>query len=59
MKKVKHEFAAEFVSSERRQFKWALGKLVASSLSGFIAGLLIASLFFYTLFDLTWKGFSG
>jgi len=33
--------------------------MLASSLSGFIAGLIISSLFFYTLFDLTWKAKSS
>ncbi len=55
MKRTKHEFVAELVSSEKKEFKWSLGKLLASSLSGFIAGIVITSLFFYTLFDLTWK----
>ncbi len=55
MKRTKREFIAEFVSSEKNEFKWSLGKLLASSFSGFIAGIVIASLFFYTLFDLTWK----
>jgi len=50
---------AEFISSEKANFKWSLGKLIASSLSGLIAGIIIASLFFYTLFDLTWKGLLG
>jgi len=59
MKKIKREFVAEFISSEKANFKWSLGKLIASSLSGLIAGVIIASLFFYTLFDLTWKGLLG
>lgn len=59
MEKIKQEFVSEFISDEKKEFKWSLGKLLASSLSGFIAGLIIASLFFYTLFDFTWKAKSS
>ncbi|HPY08378.1 MAG: hypothetical protein ACOX0H_01070 [Patescibacteria group bacterium] len=59
MEKIKKEFISEFVSEEKKEYKWGLGKIIASSLSGFIAGLIIASLFFYTLFDLTWKAKTG
>jgi len=46
----------DFVSHDRKSFKWRLGKALASSLSGFIVGLIVASLFFITIFDLTFKG---
>ncbi|MHB8904027.1 MAG: hypothetical protein ACYC40_02915 [Patescibacteria group bacterium] len=45
----------EFVSHDRKRFKWRLGKALASSLSGFIAGIIVATLFFITVFDLTLK----
>ncbi len=48
----------DFISKEAKSYKWHLGRILASSLSGFIAGIIVASLFFYTLFDLTWKAAS-
>jgi len=59
MEKIRQEFVSEFISEEEKDYKWRLGKILASSLSGFIAGIIVASLFFYTLFDLTWKAKSG
>ncbi|MFA5109249.1 MAG: hypothetical protein WC458_01770 [Patescibacteria group bacterium] len=49
------EVVKEFVSEEKKKFKWHLGKVVASSLSGFIAGVIVAVIFFLTVFDLTLK----
>lgn len=46
----------DFISHDRKTFKYKLGKVLASSLSGFIAGLIVASIFFLALFDLTLKG---
>ncbi len=51
MKKVKDDF----ISKEQRDFKWKLGSVIASSLSGFIVGFIIAVIIFVALFDLTWK----
>ena len=34
----------DFVSNEKRAFKFKLGELVASSVSGFIAGVIFASI---------------
>ena len=45
----------EFVSKERNHFKHNLGKLVASSLSGFLAGIIVTVIFFLTLFDIVLK----
>jgi hypothetical protein len=45
----------EFISEERRKFKWQLGRAIASSLSGFIAGLVVAAIVFFTLFDFALK----
>jgi hypothetical protein len=45
----------EFISHEKRNFKFSLGKIIASSLSGFIAGIIVTVIFFLTLFDITLK----
>jgi len=45
-----------FISNEKRNFKWHLGKVIASSLSGFLAGIIVTVIFFVTLFDITLKG---
>jgi hypothetical protein len=45
----------EFISHEKRNFKFSLGKIIASSLSGFIAGIIVTVIFFLTLFDVTLK----
>lgn len=37
----------EFVSEESRDFRFKLGKWLASGLSGFIFGVIVASLFWY------------
>lgn len=44
-----------FVSHEKRRFKWRLGKVLASSLSGFIAGIIVTIIFFLALFDVALK----
>ena len=49
------EIVDEFVSKERRKFKWSLGRAVASSLSGFIAGIIVATIFFLTIFNISFK----
>lgn len=46
----------DFVSHDRKKFEWKVGKILASSLSGFIAGIIVAAIFFLTVFDLTLKG---
>jgi hypothetical protein len=43
MKSVQHIFR-DFVSHEARVFKFTIGNAVASSLSGLIAGMVIASI---------------
>jgi acid phosphatase family membrane protein YuiD len=45
----------EFISHEKRNFKFKLGHVLASSLSGFLAGIIVAVIVFLTLFDLTFK----
>lgn len=39
-------FFRDFVSEENRPFKFKIGRVLASSLSGFIAGTIFASLIF-------------
>ena len=34
----------DFISKENRQYKFKIGTLIASSLSGFIAGVLLTSI---------------
>lgn len=46
----------DFISHDRKKFKYRLGKVLASSLSGFIAGLIVASIIFLAFFDLALKG---
>ncbi|MCX6754290.1 MAG: hypothetical protein NTU81_00470 [Candidatus Nomurabacteria bacterium] len=38
----------EFVSNEPRNFSFKIGKDLASSLSGFVAGIIVASIVWYT-----------
>ena len=35
----------DFISDEKREYKYKLGQLVASGLSGFVAGIIAASIF--------------
>lgn len=44
-----------FVSNETRNFKWHLGRVIASSLSGFIAGIVVTVIIFVAFFTLTLK----
>ncbi|MEX2054476.1 MAG: hypothetical protein WD883_02965 [Candidatus Colwellbacteria bacterium] len=43
MKKIP-KYLENFVSTEERTFKFRVGKMLASSLSGFIAGVIFASI---------------
>lgn len=45
----------QFISSEKVDYKIGFGNLIASSLSGFLAGAAVAILVIIALFDLTWK----
>jgi len=51
-----NKVTGDFISNDKRTFKWKLGKVLASSLSGFIAGIIVSAVFFMTVFDLTLKG---
>ncbi len=46
MKKI----AEDFVSKEPRQYKFKMGRMLASSLSGFVAGAVLASIIWILLF---------
>lgn len=46
----------DFVSNDKKKFEWKFGNVLASSLSGFIAGIIVSALFIITLFDITFKG---
>jgi len=46
---------SDFVSHEKKTFKWRIGKTLASSLSGFIVGIIVSIIFFLSVFDLTLK----
>jgi hypothetical protein len=45
----------EFVSKEKRKFKVQLGRAIASSLSGFLAGIIIVLIIIFSFFELTLK----
>ena len=45
----------DFISHDEKNFKWKLGKVLASSLSGFIAGVAVTILFIIAIFNLTLK----
>ena len=45
----------DFISHDKKSFKWRLGKVLASSLSGFIAGVVVTIIFIFTIFNLTLK----
>lgn len=50
------EIKSDFVSTEQRDYKFKIGTVIASSLSGFIAGFVIATLFWLILISIA-KGF--
>lgn len=45
----------DFISHEKRDFKLRLGKVIASSLSGVIAGIIITLIIIFSFFNLTLK----
>lgn len=45
----------EFVSYEKRNYQVKLGKVIASSLSGFLAGIIVTLIVIMTFFDLVFK----
>lgn len=45
----------DFISSDNRSFRWRLGNILASSLTSFIAGFIVAAIIFFTVFDFALK----
>ena len=41
----------EFISEEHRTFRMHIGTTIASALAGFIAGVLSASIIFFTMIE--------
>jgi hypothetical protein len=38
------EIPRDFVSTEKREFKFKIGSVIASSLAGFVVGVIVASI---------------
>lgn len=47
------ELKDEFISHEKRKFKHRLGKVLASSFSGFIAGIVVTLIIIFSFFTVT------
>ena len=45
-----NSLARDFISEEQREFKFKIGKTLASALSGFIAGVIFSSIFWIMIF---------
>ncbi|MDA3802291.1 MAG: hypothetical protein PF488_00100 [Patescibacteria group bacterium] len=45
----------EFISREQKYFKFKFGQLLASSLAGFLTGIIVTLIIFLALFNLTLK----
>ena len=45
----------EFVAGNSNGYKWRLGQSLATSLAGFLVGIVVSVIFFLTLFDVTLK----
>jgi len=52
---IREEIKEEFISHDPKNFKFKVGRVLASSLSGFIAGIIVTAIVFYALFDITLK----
>jgi len=48
--KQPYYLSRDFISNEQREFKFKIGKTLASALSGFIAGVIFASIFWLIIF---------
>ncbi len=44
------KITSDFIADERRQYKFKLGQLIASSLSGFIGGFIVATIIWVMIF---------
>lgn len=45
-----HKIKEDFISKELREYRFKMGTVLASALSGFIAGVTVASVFWVFLF---------
>jgi len=45
----------DFISHDKKKFKWKIGKALASAFSGFIAGIIVTVIFIVAIFNLTLK----
>jgi len=52
---IEKKVLGDFISNEKKTFKWRLGKVLASSLSGFLAGIIVGGFIFMTVFYLILK----
>lgn len=50
-----NEISQDFVSHEKNKYKFSLGKILASSLSGFIAGIIVAVIVLYATCNIVLK----
>lgn len=46
-----NKLLADFVSGEERYFQFKIGKILASSLTGFVAGVIVASFFWVIILN--------
>jgi dolichol kinase len=46
-----NKITREFVSNEKREFKFKLGQVLASSLAGFIGGFLVATIIWVVIYS--------
>ena len=47
---MNNDLTKDFVSNESRKYKFKMGGQLASSLSGFIAGVIVSSIVWYVCF---------
>lgn len=47
MKNIFKKIAQDFVVDDRREYKFKLGSLIASGLSGFLVGIISTIIFWY------------
>lgn len=45
-----------FIAKDRTRFKWKIGNIIASSLSGFLAGIIVTIILILAFFDVYLKG---
>jgi hypothetical protein len=45
-----------FITKDNTHFKWKIGKIIASSLSGFLAGIIVVIILILAFFDISFKG---